>query len=387
MDFDLSDDQRQIKDSVDRMLAAAYADLKTKVAAQKEPLGFSKANWAQYAELGLLGIPFSEEHGGLGAGPLETMLVMEAIGRNAAIEPFLSTVVLGGGILRHGASAAQQAALIPDVIAGTRRLALAQQERQSRFDLADVTTKAKSDGNGGFVIDGEKMVVLGGDSADTLIVVARISGERRDRKGLGLFLVGGTAAGVKRTGYATQDGGRAADITFADVRVGAEDVIVGPSGDALAVLGRVVDEAIAAISAEAVGAMGALHDLTVDYVKTRKQFGVAIGSFQVIQHKSVDMFTALEQARSMAYLATMMASEDNADERRRSISAAKVQIGRSARFVGETGIQLHGGIGMTMEYKAGHYFKRLTMIEMAFGNSDHHLRMLAKAGGLIPAAA
>lgn len=384
MDFDLSDDQRQIKDSVDRMLADAYADLKTKAAAQKEAAGYSKAMWDKYAELGLLAIPFSEADGGLGAGPLETMLVMEAIGRNSAIEPYLSTVVLGGGVLRHAGTAEQKASLIPQIIEGKRRLALAYQERQSRFDLADVSTKARSDGAGGYVIDGEKMVVLGGDTADTLIVVARISGNQRDRSGLGLFLVSGTAAGVKRTGYQTQDGMRAADITFTGVKVGAKDVIADK--DALAVLERVVDEAIAALSAEAVGAMAALHELTVDYVKTRKQFGVAIGSFQVIQHKCVDMFTALEQARSMAYFATMMASDSDAAERRRAISAAKVQIGRSARFVGETAIQCHGGIGMTMEYKAGHYFKRLTMIELAFGNTDHHLRELAKAGGLITAA-
>lgn len=387
MDFDLSDDQRQIKDSVDRMLADAYADLKTKAAAQKEPLGFSKAMWAKYAELGLLGIPFAEADGGLGAGPLETMLVMEAIGRNAAIEPYLSTVVLGGGVLRHAGSAAQKAALIPDVVAGTRRLALAYQERQSRFDLADVTTKARSDDAGGYVLDGEKVVVLGGDSADTLIVVARMSGNRRDRSGLGLFLIGGTAAGVQRTGYATQDGQRAADIKLSNVKVGAEDVLIGKTGDGLAVLERVVDEAIAAIAAEAVGAMSSLHDLTVDYVKTRKQFGVAIGSFQVIQHRCVDMFTALEQARSMAYYATVMASETDVMERRRAVSAAKVQIGKSARFVGEQAIQMHGGIGMTMEYKAGHYFKRLTMIELAFGNTDHHLSLVAKAGGLIAPAA
>ena len=324
--------------------------------------------------------------GGLGAGALETMLVMEAIGANAAIEPYLSTVVLGGGILRHAGSAAQKSALIPDVIAGTRRLALAHQERQSRFDLFDVSTTARADGSG-FVLNGEKMVVLGGDNADTLIVVARVSGNRRDHNGIGLFLVGATAPGVKRTGYATQDGQRAADITLTDVKVSGEDVLVGASGDGLAALERVVDEAIAAIAAEAVGAMAALHELTVDYVKTRKQFGVAIGSFQVIQHRCVDMFTALEQARSMAYFATVMANDENALERRRAISAAKVQIGKSARFIGEQAIQLHGGIGMTMEYKAGHYFKRLTMIELALGNTDHHLRLLAKAGGLIPAAA
>ena len=386
MDFDFSDDQRQIKDSVDRMLAAAYADMRTREAAQKEPKGYSAQNWATYAELGLLGIPFAEEHGGLGAGLTETMLVMEAIGRNAAIEPYLSTVVLGGGVLRHAGSDAQKAALIPEIIEGKRTLALAHQERQSRFDLADVSTKARPDNNGGYILDGEKLSVIGGDTADTLIVVARTHGGRRDPGDIGLFLVGGTAAGVTRKGNRTQDGARCADITFNDVKVGPEDVIVGRHGDGLKVLERVVDEAIAALAAEAVGAMGALHELTVDYLKTRKQFGVPIGSFQVLQHKSVDMFTALEQARSMALYATMMAGEDDATERRRAISAAKVQIGRSAKFVGETAIQLHGGIGMTMEYKAGHYFKRLTMIELAFGNADYHLTRLAKLGGLISAA-
>ncbi|NOU08361.1 MAG: pimeloyl-CoA dehydrogenase small subunit [Hyphomicrobiaceae bacterium] len=386
MDFDLSDDQRQIKDSVDRMLAAAYADLRTKDAAQKEPKGYSAANWATYAELGLLGIPFSEDHGGLGAGLTETMLVMEAIGRNGAIEPYLATVVLGGGVLRHAGTDAQKAALIPEVIEGKRTLALAQVERQSRFDLADVATRARPDNAGGYILDGEKMSVLGGDSADTLIVVARMHGGRRDRGDIGLFLVGGTAAGVSRKGYRTQDGARCADITFTDVKVGPEDVIVGKGGNGLAVLERVVDEAIAAVSSEAVGAMSSMHELTVDYLKTRKQFGVPIGSFQVLQHRSVDMFTALEQARSMAFYGTMMAGEESATERRKALSAVKVQIGRSAKFVGEQGIQLHGGIGMTMEYKAGHFFKRLTMIDMAFGNADHHLTLLAKQGGLIEAA-
>lgn len=386
MDFDLSDDQRQIKDSVDRFLADAYADLKSKAAARKEPLGYSKANWAKYADLGLTAIPFSEEQGGLGAGLVETMLVMEAIGRNSAIEPYFSSIVLGGGALRHCASAAQLAALVPDVIACTRTLALAHTERQSRHDLADVSVKARPDGNGGYILDGEKVVVLGGDSADTIIVSARMSGGKRERRGIGLFLVGGTAAGVTRTGYPTQDGFRAADITLKDVKVGPEDVLGGRDKDGLAILEQVVDEGIAALAAEAVGAMGALHELTVDYLKTRKQFGVAIGSFQVLQHKSVDMFTALEQARSMAYYATMMAGEADATERRRAIAAAKVQVSRSAKFVGETAIQLHGGIGMTMEYKAGHYFKRLTMIDQAFGNADHHLRQLAALGGLISAA-
>ncbi len=386
MDFDLSDEQRQLKDSVDGFLAKAYADLKHKEAAQKEPKGYSAANWAKFAEQGLTAVPFAEEHGGLGAGFVETMLVMEAIGRNAAIEPYLPTIVLGGGVLRHAANKEQQAALIPEVIEGKRTLALAHQERQSRFDLHDVATTAKSDGTGGYVLDGAKLVVLGGDSADTLIVVARTAGNRTDRDGIGLFLVGGTAAGVTRRGYQTQDGLRAADITFKGVKIGAEDVL-GHPGKALAVIERVVDEAIAALASEAVGAMGALHELTVDYLKTRKQFGVAIGSFQVLQHRSVDMFTALEQAKSMAYFGTMMVTEPNAGERRKAMSAVKVQIGRSGKFVGENAVQLHGGIGMTMEYKAGHYFKRLTMIDLAYGNADHHLRQVAAAGGLIAADA
>jgi pimeloyl-CoA dehydrogenase small subunit len=387
MDFDLSDDQRQIKDSVDRFLADAYADMKNRSAAQRSPRGYSDANWKQYAELGLTAIPFEEAHGGLGAGMTETMLVMEAIGRNAAIDPYFSTIVLGGGILRHAGSAAQKAALLPEVVSGTRTLALAHQERQSRFELADVQARARPDGSGGYVLDGEKLVVLGGDTADTLVVVARTSGGRKDRAGIGLFLVGGNAAGVSRKGYPTQDGARAADIAFTDVKVGPEDVLVGSKrGDGLAILERVVDEAIAALCAEAVGAMSALHDLTVDYLKTRKQFGVPIGSFQVLQHKSVDMFTHLEQARSMAFYATMMAADSDPIERSKAVSAAKVQIGQSAKFIGETATQLHGGIAMTMEYKAGQYFKRLTMIEIALGNTQHHLRKVASAGGLIEAA-
>lgn len=386
MDFDLSDDQRQIKDSVDRFLADAYADMKNRDAMRSEPAGYSKAIWAKYAELGLTAIPFSADDGGLGAGGVETMLVMEAIGRNLAVDPYLSTIVLGGGVLRHAASPAQRAAILPDVIGGTRTLALAHQERQSRYDLADVSTKARPDGSGGYVLDGEKVVVLHGDSADVLVVSARITGGRRERGGIGLFLVGGSAAGVTRKGYPTQDGQRAADVMLQDVKVGPEDVIVGRGGDGIAVLEQVIDEAIAALSAEAVGAMGALHEMTVDYLKTRKQFGVPIGSFQVLQHRAVDMFTALEQARSMSYFATMMASETDAGERRKAISAAKVQIGQSARFIGEQSTQLHGGIGMTMEYKGGHYFKRLTMIDVAYGDSAHHLRLLARAGGLISAA-
>lgn len=386
MDFDLSDDQAQIKDSVDRMLADAYADLRKREEAQKSSKGYSAENWSKIAELGLTGIPFAEEHGGLGAGLVETMLVMEAVGRNLAIEPYFSTVVLGGGVLRHASQETINARIIPEIIAGTHTVALATQERQSRFDLNDVATTARPDGDS-YVLDGEKLAVLGADSANSLIVSARISGTHRDRNGIGLFLVNGSAPGVSRRGGPTQDGFRAADVTLKGVKVAASDVLVGNGGGGLTVLERVRDEAIAALSAEAVGAMAALHEMTVDYLKTRKQFGVPIGSFQVLQHRAVDMFTHLEQARSMAYYATMMATEPDATERKRAMSAVKVQIGRSARFIGQEAIQLHGGIGMTMEYKAGHYFKRLTMIDMAFGNADHHLRELARLGGLVSAAA
>jgi alkylation response protein AidB-like acyl-CoA dehydrogenase len=236
----------------------------------------------------------------------------------------------------------------------------------------------------GWVLEGEKGVVVHGDTADKLIVTARVGGGRRDRGGVAAFIVDGRAAGVSRRGYPTQDGLRAAEITLANVRVGREGVL-GEPGAALPLVERVVDEAIAALCAEAVGAMGVMHELTVEYLKTRRQFGREIGSFQILQHRAVDMLIALEQARSMAMFATMMAAEENAAERRNAVAAAKVQIGRSGKFIGQQAIQLHGGIGMTMEYKVGHYFKRVTMIEAMFGDADHHLRQLARSGAA-PAA-
>jgi pimeloyl-CoA dehydrogenase small subunit len=381
MDFDLSDEQRQLKDSVERLLKDSYDDLNLRMGYMKQPKGYSDALYKQFAELGLMAVPFSEELGGLGQGLTETMIISEAFGRALAIEPYLPTIVLAGGVLRHSGNQALAAELIPALAEGRQTMALAFQERQSRYDLADVATTAKADGKGGYTLEGEKSVVWAGDSAEKLIVSARVSGGRADRSGIGLFLVDAKASGVSRKGYPTQDGMRAADVTLSSVRVGPEAVIVGPD-KGLEVLEVVADEAIASLCSEAVGAMAALQELTVDYLKTRKQFGVPIGSFQVLQHKAVDMFTAVEQARSMAFYATMMAGDPDPKERRKAISAAKVQIGRSIKIVGETGIQLHGGIGMTMEYKAGHYFKRLTMIDLAFGDADHHLRQLAAAGGL-----
>ena len=381
MDFEFSEEQRLLKDSVERLLADRYG-FEQRKAYMKEPHGFGRAPWRQYADLGLLGLPFDEEHGGSGGGPVETMIVAEAFGRALALEPYLATVVLGGGLLRHGGSNAQRAAILPKVADGSLLLAFAHTERQSRYDLADVATTAKRDGEG-YVLDGHKSVVLAGDAADKLIVSARVAGSRRDRDGLALFIIDAAAPGVTRRDYATVDGLRAADATLANVKAGPEAVL-GEAGAALPLIERAADEAMAALCAEAVGAMAAMHELTVEYLRTRKQFGVPIGSFQVLQHRAVDMFVALEQARSMAMLASMMVAEPDARERRKAIAAAKVQIGRSGRIVGHGAVQLHGGIGMTMEYKVGHYFKRVTAIDTTFGDADHHLGVLAKSDGLVP---
>lgn len=375
MDFDFTDEQRLLKDSIDRLMADRYS-FEARKAHAASPAGWSADMWRHYAGLGLLGLPFSEAHGGFGGGPVETMIVMEAMGGALAMEPWLASVVIGGGLLRHAGSLAQQAAILPLVAAGTRKLALAQMERHSRHDCANVTATAHACASG-FVIDGEKSLVLHGDSADVFIVVARTGGAPTDRTGIGLFLVDARAKGVTQRSYPTQDGGRAAEVVFSGVEIAA-DAVLGDPAHGLPVLERVIDEAIAALCAEAVGAMAAMHRLTVDYLKMRKQFGVAIGSFQVLQHRAADMFVALEQARSMALLATMMVGEQDAKPRRAAMQAAKIQIGRSAKFITQQAVQLHGGVGVTMEYAIGHYFKRLTMIDSLFGDADHHLGLLAQ---------
>ena len=382
MDFALTDEQRLLQHSVERLFADHYAFEARKRYGQ-EPGGFSRALWARYAELGLLGLPFDEAYGGSAGGPVETMIVMEQIGRALALEPYLATVVLGGGLLRLGGSEAMRAELIPQIASGDLMLAFAHAERQSRYDLADIAARARRDG-AGFAIDGAKSLVLHGDSAQKFIVSARLAGEQNDRDGIGLFLVDAAAKGVSTRGYPTVDGQRAAEVTLSGVRVPAAAAI-GEPGAAFPLIERIADLATAALAAEAVGAMAAMHETTVDYMKTRKQFGVTIGSFQVLQHRAAEMLIAVEQARSMAMLATMMATEDDARERRPAISAAKVQIGRSGRFVGQQAIQIHGGIGMTMETKVGHYFKRVTLIDTLFGDADHHLGIVAAGGGLIAA--
>ncbi len=380
MDFDLSEEQRLLKDSVDGLLADSY-DFDQRKKYAKENGGWSKTVWNKLAEQGLLGLPFSEADGGFGAGAVETALVMESLGKALVLEPYLATVVLGGGFLRHGGSAEQKAAHIPSIIDGSKTLAFAQLEKNSRYDLADVTTTAKKKG-AGWVIDGEKFVVLHGETADTLIVSARTKGSQRDRSGIGAFLVPANAKGVTVKGYPTQDGMRAADIRFEGVEVGA-DAAIGDPENGLPLIERVVDEARIAMCAEAVGAMDESLKSTVEYLKTRKQFGVAIGQFQTLQHRAADMFVALEQARSMSIFATMASDFEDAKERSKAVAAAKVQIGKSLKFVGQQAIQLHGGVGMTMELKIGHYFKRLTMIESTFGDTDYHLRRVSEAGNLV----
>jgi pimeloyl-CoA dehydrogenase small subunit len=379
MDFDLSEEQRLLKDSVDGLLKASYDfDQRKKYRAEKG--GWSKSVWGKLAEQGLLGLPFTEEEGGFGAGAVETMIVMESLGKALVVEPYLATVVLGGGFLRRGGSAAQKQAYIPSIIDGSKTLAFAQLEKNSRYDLGDITTSAKKTANG-WTIDGEKFVVLNGENADTFIVTARTAGGQRDRSGVGVFLVPANAKGVSIKGYPTQDGLHAADITFTSVEVGA-DAVIGDPANGLPLVETVVDDARIALCAEAVGEMDESLKSTVEYLKTRTQFGVAIGTFQVLQHRAADMFVAVEQARSMAMFATMASDFEDAAERAKAVSAAKVQIGKSLKFVGEQAIQLHGGVGMTMEYKIGHYFKRLTMIESTFGDTDYHLRRVTDGGGL-----
>ncbi len=380
MDFDLSEEQRLLKESVDGLLTDTY-DFEQRKKYMAEKGGWSPAVWTRLAEQGLLGLPFPEADGGFGGGGVETMIVMEALGKALVLEPYLATVIIGGGFLRHGGSAEQKAAHIPGIIDGSKTLAFAQLEKNSRYDLQDVSTTAKRKG-AGWVIDGEKFVVLNGESADLLVVTARTRGERRDKTGIGIFLVPGNASGVARKGYPTQDGLHAADISFTGVEIGA-DAAIGDPDNGLPLIERVVDDARTALCAEAVGAMDESLRTTVEYLKTRKQFGVPIGSFQSLQHRAADMFVAVEQARSMSMFATMASYFDDVRERATAVAAAKVQIGKSAKFVGQQSIQLHGGIGMTQEAKIGHYFKRLTMIENTFGDTDYHLRRVTQSGGLV----
>jgi hypothetical protein len=325
--------------------------------------------WKAFAEeLGILGAPFSEELGGLGGGPIENMIVMEEFGKALVVEPYLGTVVIGGGFLKHSGHDGA-AELIGQIISGDLIFAFAQAEPKSRYNLAAVSTTAKKDG-AGWVLNGQKSVVVGGPFATHLVVTARTGGGERDAEGVSVFIVPKAAPGVTTRDYPTVDGGRASEVIFENVKVGAE-ALVGPEGQAMPLIEKVVDEAIAATCAEACGVLRKLHEGTLEYTKQRKQFGQPISSFQVLQHRMVDMFIQLEQSISMTYMATIKLADDA--ERAKAVSAAKVQIGKASKFVGQNAIQLHGGMGMTDEMAIGHYFKRATLIESAFGATDHHL--------------
>ena len=375
MDFDLTDEQRLLRDSIDRLLADNYTFERRK-GYLAEPEGWSRALWSQYAELGLLGLPFAEAHGGFGGGGVETMLVMEAFGRTLALEPYLATIVLAGTALRLAGNDTQQSTLLPQVAAGEKLLAFAHGERQARYDLPDVLTKATRKGEG-WIIDGAKSVVPHGDSADALIVSARTGGDRNDTAGITLFLVDGSANGVARRSYALRDGNRAAEIALSGVEVGS-DAVLGEIDGAFPVIERVVEAGIAAMAAEAVGAMETMQAMTLEYLKTRQQFGQPIGRNQALQHRATEMFVALEQGRSLAMLAAMTIDEPDAAERARNISMVKAGVGQAARFVSQNAVQLHGGIGMTEEYAVGHYFRRVMVIEHSFGDTAHHLSRLAR---------
>lgn len=374
MNLDLTDEQRLLSETVERFVAANY-DFRARDGFMRAPDGFSRAVWGEMAELGLLALPFEEADGGFGGGGVETMLVMEAFGKGLVVEPYLATIVLAGTALRLAASDAQKASRLPGVMQGDRLMALAHGERGApRHALSAIRTTARKDG-AGWVLEGAKSAVLHGDVADELVVSAATDA------GVTLFLVRADSPGFSRHGRPTYDGRRLADVTLERVRLDAECVL-GEIGGGVDVLERVFEAAIAAVAAEAVGLMATTLDTTVEYLKTRKQFGVAIGSFQALQHRAVEMLIQVELARSMALLAAVSLPLEDPDRRARNIAAAKVQIGRSGRFIGQQAVQLHGAIGITSEYKVGHAFKRLTAIDTLFGDADYHLDVLAHAGGL-----
>ncbi len=370
MNFQLNEEQQQLTDSLKRVLDDSYDfESRKKIVASAE--GYSPAVWKTFAELGLLGLPLSEDAGGFGSPAAEMVGVMEALGESLAVEPYVPTVCLVGRLIDRAGSEAQKQAVLPGVIDGSTKLALAHTERGSNFDLS-VAATARREG-AGWTLDGEKVVVIGAPLADRLLVSARTSGKPGDTAGISLFLVDAKAAGLSMKSYRTQDSLRAADVVLKGVKVDG-DALVGAEGAGWEALDEALDFASAMLCAEAVGAMKFACDTTLDYLKTRKQFGVPLGSFQALQHRIVDMCVATEQARSITYLAcARLDAGIDAAERRRTIAAARIKIADNGRLVGQEAIQLHGGMGMTLEMKVSHTFKRLTMIGQTFGDVDHYL--------------
>ena len=377
MDFNYTQEQQMLQDSVEKFLDKNYRfETRREIIAARK--GISAPAWKGFAELGLLGLPIPPEYGGFGGNAVDTMIVMEALGRHLVVEPYLSTVVLGAGAIVLGGTEAQRRILLPSVVDGSMKLAFAHWEPDSRYSLSQIETTARREA-GFWVINGRKSVVLHGAVADLLIVSARTSGQPDDAHGISLFFVNPGEPGVAGREYPTYDGMRAVEAEFANVQVNAESLI-GVLDQAYPLIELVVDRGVAALCAEAVGCMGALNVATLEYLKTRQQFGVPIGRFQALQHRMVDMLIQYEQAKSMACLAAVRVDSPDAGERRRAVSAAKELIGRAGRYVGQQAIQLHGGMGMTDELNVGHYFKRLTAIDATFGDGDHHLSRFAAAG-------
>ncbi|MDO8324385.1 MAG: acyl-CoA dehydrogenase family protein [Phenylobacterium sp.] len=369
MDFSFTEEQSMLRDTVASYLADNYSFDQRRAALKAEP-GWRPQVWKAFAdELGILGAAFSEEQGGLGGGTTDNMVIMEELGKALVVEPYLPTVVIGGGFLKHGKPAGADE-LIGKIIAGEAIIAFAYAEPQGRYTWSDLKTTAKKDG-AGYVLNGHKAVVIGAPYASHLIVTARTGGGQREAQGVSVFIVPKDAKGVTTRDYPTVDGFRASEVYFENVAVGAE-AMIGPEGQALPLVEKVMDEAVAATCAEACGVLRQLHESTVEYARQRKQFGQPISSFQVLQHRMVDMFIQLEQSISMTYMADIMLAGSDL-ERAKGASAAKVQIGKACKFVGQNAIQIHGGMGMTDEMAIGHYFKRATMIEAAFGSTDHHL--------------
>jgi alkylation response protein AidB-like acyl-CoA dehydrogenase len=377
MDFEYTEEQRLLAETLRRFLATGYSfDARAKIIASAP--GWSEDVWAALAEMGVLGVPFDAEHGGYGGSTVDMMIVMEALGEALVVEPFLATVGLGGRCVARGGTAAQQKRVLPGLIQGKTRLAFAQTERGGRYDLRQVATRARRSG-GGWALDGEKCAVLHGGAADFLVVSARTAGGDADAAGISLFLVERAAPGVAATESRTIDNLRLADIRLSSVAVPG-DALIGAEGRGFDLAEETVDYATVLLCAEAVGAMKYAHDATLDYLKTRRQFGVPIGSFQALQHRMVDILISCEQARSIACLAAVKMDSAEGAERRRAVSAAKIKIADAARHVSQESVQLHGGMGMTEELKISHTFRRLTMIAQAFGDADHHLARFAAAG-------
>ena len=368
MNFDFTEEQQMVRDSIARFVQDDY-DWDTRKAIVASEKGLSPDNWKLFAELGWLSIPFAEEHGGFGGNIVDLSVVMEELGKGLVVEPYFPTVVLFGGLIARAGNDAQRAEWLPRVIGGDVLGGFAYVERQSRFALHDCLTTATRSGDG-FVLNGEKVVVFNGEQADHLVVLARTSGEQSDRTGLSLFIVEASAAGIDKMNYPMMDGQRVANVTFKDVALSA-DALLGEEGNALALVEALVDEAIIALASEAVGIMGVLNTKTLEYAKTREQFGVAIGSYQALQHRMVDTMMAYEQCKSLLFKALCEYKQDPAMAAE-TIHALKVLIDRNAKHVFGEAIQIHGGMGITDELDIGHYAKRLMMINTTFGDANFH---------------